>query len=698
MEPRTARPFQYPLSACMPGAQLARSLSNIATSIVVLGNEVEALQLFDLAHGVLLLPTEQTCQEATSAIMSRQNIPSEGLTSVEDFDGPDVYHEDESDAGPRHLKTPVRIASSSASLDSTIMDVIIAFNRAQIHHLHENFPEARQLYLSAMAHIHTLMLRYGQQAPMELLEVGMRAYNNVGQLLYIDADEENAKVYFEAGLMFARRTPEHSTTHQLEYANILSNWCRMSLLRGDASETVLKRLHEVLRIRTTLLGGGHFDVIATQFNIGLVEYTCGRSIEAIGYFRDYLKVAKGHHSLDFNRLDPVPALVYILLINHEDADDGLSNELVRGLRTLQDKRQEQGAHSPEVASVLNFVGTILFHRRDFEYALVFFREELRLEETLIECRDDISVSVTCNNIGRILQELGRYNEAVRFYERALEKEYGPIVHCGKGRKAAEPIRMPAGWSIDNLSRSSANLFSTAWYNLGLIHDKLGSYADAIRAFHMSLDLRVLMLGKDHPDIACLLYNIGVLQMEQQLLTEASHSFREALRIRHTGSRGQLNDGHIIKTLEKLVSLQKAKGNIVGALESLKEIVSLQESSSEFATEEQSKNLGISLRSIAELHHAAGGLTEALETANEAIDRLRQAPFSDVQVIEQLVSTMLFAGSVYHELCDSTNATAYLEDATNVIEASSSLHPPSPCLDALLELTRILGTQRCAPVA
>ena len=58
-----------------------------------------------------------------------------------------------------------------------------------------------------------------------------------------------------------------------------------------------------------------------------------------------------------------------------------------------------------------------------------------------------------------------------------------------------------------------NLYSTVWYNLGLIHDKMGAFTDAIRAFHMSLKLRRAMLGKDHPDVACLLYNIGVLQME-----------------------------------------------------------------------------------------------------------------------------------------------------------------------------------------
>ena len=97
---------------------------------------------------------------------------------------------------------------------------------------------------------------------------------------------------------------------------------------------------------------------------------------------------------------------------------------------------------------------------------------------------------------------------------------------------------------------------------------------------MSLELRKAMLGRDHPDIACLLYNIGVLQMEQQQLGDASTSFRKALRIIcRVGTTGQLNDYHVVKSLEKLASPDKAKGNINGALEAWCEVLHIQEMSS-----------------------------------------------------------------------------------------------------------------------
>merc|ERR1712232_1278171 len=131
--------------------------------------------------------------------------------------------------------------------------------------------------------------------------------------------------------------------------------------------------------------------------------------------------------------------------------------------------------------------------------------------------------------------------AIEYYHRALQNEYGDDIKqwksCSKGASGVSQ-NMPCD---KNLPPSTMNLYSTIWYNLGLIHDRLGSCIEAINAFQMSLGLRKAMLGVDHADVACLLYNIGVLQMEQQLLKEATVSFREALRIRRVVATGQLND-------------------------------------------------------------------------------------------------------------------------------------------------------------
>lgn len=324
---------------------------------------------------------------------------------------------------------------------------------------------------------------------------------------------------------------------------------------------------------------------------------------------------------------------------------------------------------------------------------------------MTECPDDISVSVTCNNIGRILQELGKLNEAVHYYQRALKPEYGDISQI----RASKFCQARFSRSGTDCHPSSVNLYSTVWYNLGLIYDKLGSYSDAISAFEMSLELRKAMLGSDHPDIACLLYNIGVLQMEQQQLLEASSSFRDALRIRRGGAAGQLNDKHIVKTLEKLSSLHKAKGNIQGAIDASREVLSIQEASADYDDVSRKRDTGVTLRSIAELHHALGEMDSAVKLSLESVQKLESvhkynmaAPLVDcmdrVSALEHLVTSLLLVGSLYHEVCEPLRAFDVLQQAASLIHNIGIRTDSLASLSALREVTSMLATTYCAAEA
>jgi tetratricopeptide (TPR) repeat protein len=697
--------------------QLAPSLIEMAIDASLQGNVMEAIRVYETAYQCLHIPVADDFVNSfpnslpTTSFLSRRHKTK----ITEEYESSDLYQEDEYDVGPRILKTHTCIKTTWAlGMDLSFIEAVIALNKGILHHIQGDHDTARFLYQRVITIMqHLLQQRNDETIHLSntILEMGMRAHNNMGHICYIDADEDSSLEHFDASLTFAKQLSTTSHWHRIEYACVLSNRCRASWRNGDMSDSFYQGLHSVLLIRSESLPWNHPDVAASHFNLGVAEYARQNISQSTMHFTQYLQIAS-FHAKDYNSdLELVPALVYILLMRHEDKEDNLSLELVRGLRALLDKRQDQGPYSPEVASILNFIGTNLFHQRDFESALTFFKEELRLEEILDEYTDDVRVSVTCNNIGRIFQELGNLHEAMNYYQRALEKDYGNINNVYKGKGST---MMPASAeSLDYKDMSTVdpltiNLYSTAWYNLGLIHDKLRAYSNAICAFQMALKLRVMMLGDDHPDIACLHYNIGVLQMENYILNDASNSFKEALHIRRASACGQLADCHLVKTLEKLASLQKANGDVAGALEVCYEVLRIKETSAEYDAISRLTEMGMTHRAIAELYHANGDLNAALHSAVESANLLLLQLDNDsknqsqIENTEQLVLSWLLVGSLFHELNEPTKAHRMFEQALERIECTvSNAHnekTTNSALDSLREVTLLLTTTRCAPLA
>lgn len=691
---------------------------------------------FDAALSILGFPLnshscslamESLCrgsQRLPSNNLDMPNVPTEPTTNV-----PDLYEEDECDVGPRIMRSPI-IPDTKSEYDGTILEAIILFNKGLLHHKMGNLLLARKMFETSAFAVQTMLGFLLGTPSTTFLRLAMCAHNNLGLLSYLECKEGVAAASFESAAQFGKLLAAICDTEKLNYATVISNWCRVNWMRGDIGENLYFPLEEVLRIRSEALPWDHIDVAAAHYNIAVAEYSRRNNQTAIVHIQHYLTIAKHRADFGLNDLNSVPALIYQLLIENEEKNDSPNQELVRGLRALQEKRQEFGPDSLEVACVLNYVGTLLFHQQDYERAIIFFLEELRLEDAtesvLVESVDPkkvfetTSITVTCNNIGRILQELGKYEEAISYYNRALQPVYGDVTaHLHDPTKECSVFL-----SLTVHFPSSANLYSTVWYNLGLIHDKLESYNEAINAFKVSLQLRKALLGTNHSDIACLLYNIGVLQMEQQRLDEASVSFRDALSIRRVTSPGRLNDRHVIKTLVKLAALHRDAGNVHGAMDIAKEIFTIQVITSEYDEITRMKEVGATLRFSGELHHSIGDLHTAISLSIDSVSKLRIAaelsakqqsqnldPCVDSMLIkdrianiEQFVLTLLLLGSLYHEVGDPLKATAVLSEAAVIVQGtvtSSTLCPaiaiPST-LFALQEVTAMLGTFQCAPMA
>jgi tetratricopeptide (TPR) repeat protein len=691
---------------CAVSQSAAVMFLEVGGKLLEQGQHSAAMEMFDSSFRAINSPPSEFTNELN---WGNQQIVHNTNTSISP--PVDTYHEDECDVGPRPFMKAL-ICGEEAPVE--VLQLAICYNKALVHHARNNFAAALQIYNVIIGTITTALVN--NSPSVEKLHIAMRAYNNMGQISYNEQAEDAALMQFKTAVIFASRIQDLSSDHVLNYATVLSNWCRVQWMIGSVTNDVCTALEEVLRARFSVLGWDHSDVASAHYNLGMAEYSRGNNTKALSHLMQYLAVSS--HQLKAGKpqeLDPIPALVFVLLIKNENKEDKTSQDLVWGLRALQEKRHELGTSDAEVASVLNFIGTLLFHQKELDHALLFFREELRLEEELIQQGEDVCVSVTCNNIGRILQELGRFHQAIHYYRRSLRHTFGDVAMEQDTKGKAAVSSSIFDHDDYDLPEATMNLYSTVWYNLGLIHDKMGAYPDAIRAFQMSLKLRRAMLGRNHPDVACLLYNIGVLQMEQQTLNDATGSFREALRIRRVAATGQLNDRHVVKTLQKLSSLHKSKGNIKGALEACGEVVDILKVSVDFDEATRRKFTGTTLRDIAELYHAQGDLNLALQTAIESVSSLRRGQDIDMGMestaileqlnnVEQETATLLLIGSLQHEQCDPLAAHATFADAAVLIRNSIMSHGASDAenfcssLLPLFEVSSKLAYAHCAPEA
>ena len=211
-------------------------------------------------------------------------------------------------------------------------------------------------------------------------------------------------------------------------------------------------------------------------------------------------------------------------------------------------------------------------------------------------------------------------------------------------------------------------------------------------------------------------------MEQNLLDEATESFRQALSYRHVSGKGQLHDLHVIKTLQKLSSMHKAKGNIKGALEAQADILSVLSTSNDFDQLSRNTKMAIATRDIADLHQAQGNLQLALTHALDSVNLFRETRTSsgdelstmDIDncseqgytMIEEEASSLHLVGSIQHELSEPIKAqNAFLEAARlinssmkNSVVNSTDAPKPAATFLPLLEVSTILSSPSCAAEA
>ena len=160
---------------------------------------------------------------------------------------------------------------------------------------------------------------------------------------------------------------------------------------------------------------------------------------------------------------------------------------------LQLTKKELGPQHPIFSHILHNLGTLLSDMGRIEEAKQRYEAALEIYKTLLSNDlDNVGyqsyVGTTLNNLGTLLSDMGRIEEAKQRYEAALQI-YNTLL-------SNDP---------DNVRYKS--YVGMTLNNLGTLLLKMGKYDDALKSYERALDVIETGMGADHPYFGKIMENI-----------------------------------------------------------------------------------------------------------------------------------------------------------------------------------------------
>ena len=187
--------------------------------------------------------------------------------------------------------------------------------------------------------------------------------------------------------------------------------------------------------------------------------------------------------------------------------------------------------------MLNNIGVILLNLDRYDEALQSFQDSLKIQRELKE----VDVAATLMNIGIIHDKRGRYDEALRCYEESLKlsRDLGDRETEGYTLMSIGIVYFSQGRSDDALRNYEASLKikrelgdrvgeAITLGNLGIHHKAAGRFDDALRCYQESLTIQ-RALGNRAGE-ANQLISLGGVYLAKGFYDEALRSYQDGLKL------------------------------------------------------------------------------------------------------------------------------------------------------------------------
>jgi tetratricopeptide (TPR) repeat protein len=165
---------------------------------------------------------------------------------------------------------------------------------------------------------------------------------------------------------------------------------------------------------------------------------------------------------------------------------------------------EQETEKSKKAPIYNQLGWVKYQEGEYQEAIRFYEKALAIDQqSLPPNHPDLAISY--NNIGMVYDNMGEYSKGLSSYEKALAI-----------RQQSLPPNHPD--------------LATSYNNIGIVYNNMDDYPKALSSHEEALAIRQQSLPPNHPDLASSYNNIGMVYDNMGDYPTALSSYEKALTI------------------------------------------------------------------------------------------------------------------------------------------------------------------------
>jgi tetratricopeptide (TPR) repeat protein len=320
-------------------------------------------------------------------------------------------------------------------------------------------------------------------------------------------------------------------------ATVLNGMARIYRYIGNYEEA-LKHLSRALKIHEMLPGTELADIGDILSEMGILNYLMDK--QALSYYTQALEIQKKFFSsenlgavITLNRM----AFFYRGMKKPEKAEE-FFNRALEFLEIFQEQKPDKRVITIYKAGTLNNLGILLSEMGKIEEAEDRYGKALKLQDKVYG-PEHPQVAQTLNNLALLYFQTSRYEKALILNTRSLEimEKLGKTEHPG---------------------------FATTLNNLAGIYVHKGRHEKALELYKRALEIRERILSPDHPDVAKTLNNLGELYRIRGHHKKALHMYTRALNIYKTTFG--ITHPDIGTTLNNLAGLHESLGEYNTAID------------------------------------------------------------------------------------------------------------------------------------